>query len=220
MKTSRWILVLALAISCAGRVQAQSHHHHRNNDEQGQSGTPGQFDYYLLTMSWAPEFCHSHGDSPECGGQHFGFVVHGLWPQYTSGGWPQNCSTAPGLADPSKMTDIMPDPSLIAHEWARHGTCSGLDADAYFKLIRRAFASVHVPGRLTAPGQMFLIPPAEVKDEFVQANPQLRAEDMTVSCGNNYLTAVSVCLSKDLQPMACQNLRDCRANKVRVPPVR
>src|ERR1700678_3970154 len=104
MKTSRWVLILTLAIGCLARVEAQSHHHH-NNSGQGQSGTPGQFDYYLLTMSWAPEFCHSHGDSPECTGQHFGFVVHGLWPQYTNGGWPQNCSTAPGLADPSKMTD-------------------------------------------------------------------------------------------------------------------
>jgi ribonuclease T2 len=211
-------LILTLAIGCSVSVAAQSHHHHYNGD-QGQSGTPGQFDYYLLTMSWAPEFCHSHGGSSECSGQHFGFVVHGLWPQYTSGGWPQNCSTAPGLADPSTMTNLMPDPSLIAHEWARHGTCSGLDANAYFKLIRQAFASVHVPGRFTAPGQIFLIPTAEVKGEFVQANPQLQT-DMTVSCGNNHLTAVSVCFSKDLQPVVRQNLRDCRANKVRVPPVR
>jgi ribonuclease T2 len=43
---------------------------------------------------------------------------------------------------------------------------------------------------------------------------------MAVSCGNNYLTAVSMCMSKDLKPMACQNLRDCRANVIRVPPVR
>jgi hypothetical protein len=30
---------------------------------------------------------------------------------------------------------------------------------------------------------------------------------------------VSVCMSKDLQPTACQNLRDCRANTIKVPPV-
>ena len=54
----------------------------------------------------------------------------------------------------------------------------------------------------------------------MQANPNFSAEEMTVSCGNNYLTAVSLCLTKDLKPTACQNLRDCRANAIRVTPVR
>ena len=44
--------------------------------------TPGSFDYYLLTLSWAPEFCATHeGNAPssECGpAWHLGFVVHGL----------------------------------------------------------------------------------------------------------------------------------------------
>jgi ribonuclease T2 len=217
MKMSRWLVIIVLAVGYLARGEGQSRRHYHN---QGQSGTPGQFDYYLLTLSWAPEFCYSHRESPECVGKHFGFVVHGLWPQYTAGGWPQGCSTAPGLADPSTMIDIMPDPSLIAHEWERHGTCSGLDANGYFRLVRQAFASVHVPERLAAPAHFFLLPPAEVKDEFVRANPRLSPDDMTVSCGNNYLTAVSVCFSKDLQPVACQNLRDCRANKIKVPPVR
>jgi len=220
MKIIRMCVILALAGCLLGRVQAQSSHHHsRGGQEQGQAGTPGQFDYYLLTLSWAPEFCHGHGDSPECQGKHFGFVVHGLWPQYTSGGWPQTCSTAPGLADPSTMTDIMPDPSLVAHEWAKHGTCSGLDADDYFKTVRQAFTSIHVPAKFSGTSQQLLIAPADVKDAFVEANPQLRAQDMTVSCGNNYLTAVSVCMGKDLKAVACQNLKDCRANKVKVPPV-
>ncbi len=216
------MIIVALAFCLAGQASAQSsHRHHGSGGDQGQSGTPGQFDYYLLTLSWAPEFCHSHGDSPECSGQHFGFVVHGLWPQFTAGGWPQNCSTDPGLADPSTMIDIMPDPSLIAHEWSKHGTCSGLDANGYFKLIRQEFSSIHIPAKFTAPSQQFMLTPAEVKDAFVQANPQLKAEDMTVSCGNNYLTAVSVCLSKDGQAaVACQNLKDCRANKIKVLPVK
>jgi ribonuclease T2 len=221
MKMIRIFVVLTLASCVLGQLQAQSSHHHNNNSngDQGQTGTPGQFDYYLLTLSWAPEFCHGHGDSPECQGKHFGFVVHGLWPQFTSGGWPQTCSTGPGLADPSAMTDIMPDPSLVAHEWAKHGTCSGLDADGYFKAVRQAFTSIHVPAKFSAPAEQFLITPADVKDAFVEANPQLNREDMTVSCGNNYLTAVSVCMGKDLKAVACQNLKDCRGNKIKVPPV-
>lgn len=216
MKMKRAWIILTLVGCLFGQLQAQSS---RRQGNQGQTGTPGQFDYYLLTLSWAPEFCHSHGASPECQGQHFGFVVHGLWPQYVNG-YPESCSNEPGLADPSAMTDIMPDPSLVAHEWAKHGTCSGLKADGYFKAVRQAFTSIHVPAKLSAPSEQLLITPAEVKDAFVQANPQLRREDMTVSCGNNYLTAVSVCMTKELQPTACQNLRDCRGNKIKVPPVR
>ena len=118
------------------------------------------------------------------------------------------------------MTDIMPDRSLVAHEWATHGTCSGLDADAYFRLLRQAFASVKVPPTLSQPTRMFSIAPQEIKQEFVGANPRLRLENLAVSCGNNYLTGISVCMTKQLQPQACQGLRDCRANVVRVAPVR
>jgi ribonuclease T2 len=174
----------------------------------------------LLTLSWSPEFCHGHGDKPECQSGHHGFVVHGLWPQYASGGYPEDCSTAAGLANAAEMADIMPDAGLVAHEWSTHGTCSGLDAENYFKLLRQAFSSVKMPGRFAAPPENFSISPQEVKNEFVQANPNFSAANMTVSCGNNYLTAVSLCMTKDLKPTTCQNVRDCRANVIRVPPVR
>jgi len=177
------------------------------------------FDYYLLTLSWSPEFCHSHADKPECQSGHHGFVVHGLWPQYVDG-YPEKCSNAPGLSDPSQMRDIMPDTGLVAHEWTTHGTCSGLDAQEYFRLLRRAFTSVRVPERFTAQSESFSMSPQEVKNEFVRANPALNAQEMTVSCGNNYLTAVSFCMSKDLKAVACKNLRDCRASVIRVPGVR
>ena len=206
------LLLLSLLAAAAG----YSKHH---GSRQAMQGTPGVFDYYLLTLSWSPEFCHSHADRPECQSGHHGFVVHGLWPQYTDG-HPENCSTAPGLSNPAEMEDIMPDAGLVTHEWSTHGTCSGLDAESYFKLLRRAFMSVKVPERFAAPRENFSISPQEVKNEFIQANPNLRVEELTVSCGNNYLTAVSMCLSKDLKPTACQNLRDCRANVIRVPALR
>jgi ribonuclease T2 len=191
----------------------------RHHGRRVSSGEPGVFDYYLLTVSWSPEFCHSHADKPECRSGHHGFVVHGLWPQYVDG-YPENCSNAPGLANPSEMADIVPDARLVAHEWSTHGTCSGLDAESYFKLLRRAFTSIKVPEKFVVARENFSIAPDEVKREFVRANPSFSTEDMTVSCGNNYLTAVSLCMTKDLKPTACQNLRDCRANVIRVSHVR
>jgi len=190
------LLLFVLIAVAAG----SSKHRHSNHATEG---TPGVFDYYLLTLSWSPEFCYSHPQKPECQSGHHGFVVHGLWPQYAQG-YPENCSTAAGLANPAEMDDIMPDASLVAHEWTTHGTCSGLDAEAYFKLLRQAFQSVKVPERFAVPRENFSIPPQDVKSEFVRDNPKFSADEMTVSCGNNYLTAVSFCMSKDLKPIVCQ----------------
>jgi ribonuclease T2 len=204
--------LLLLIAGAAGRSK-------RHRSQRAVQGRPGEFDYYVLALSWSPEFCYSHPDKPECQSGHHGFVVHGLWPQYTDG-YPEHCSNAPGLPDPSQLADIMPDTGLVTHEWSTHGTCSGLDAENYFKLLRQAFTSIRIPDRFAAPGHNFSIAPQEVKKEFLQANPNLREEEMTVSCGNNYLTAVSFCMTKDLRPTTCQNLRDCRANVIRVPAVR
>jgi ribonuclease T2 len=211
-----WISLILLLTLFSGVLQARSKRTHSSGSHTGQ---PGAFDYYVLALSWAPEFCYSHSYSPECQGGHHGFIVHGLWPQYING-YPENCSTAPGLANPASMLDIMPDPKLVEHEWATHGTCSGLDAEAYFQLIRQAFTQIHIPAKLSSPAQTLSMTPSQVKDEFLQSNPRLTREAITVSCGNNYLTAVSVCMTKTLEPMACQSLRDCRANSIRVPPVR
>lgn len=209
------VVILVLAAALLVTVAGSSKHH---GSRQAAQGTPGQFDYYLLTLSWSPEFCHSHPDKPECQSGHHGFVVHGLWPQYVDG-YPEHCSTAPGLANPGEMADIMPDAGLVAHEWTTHGTCSGLNAQDYFKLLRQAFSSAKIPEQFASPRQNFSISPQEVKNDFVQANPDLNNDDVTVSCGNNYLTAVSICMTKNLKPVPCQNLRDCRANPIRVPAV-
>ena len=203
-------------ILCALLAVAHGRHH---GAPQHQTGQPGNFDYYVLTLSWSPEFCHGHSDSPECQTGHHGFIVHGLWPQFTHG-YPENCSEAPGLSNPSAMLDIMPDEKLVEHEWTTHGTCSGLAPDEYFKLVRQAYTSVKIPQRLAAPSQTFSITPDEVKQEFLKINSKLNGESIAVSCGNNYLTGLHVCLAKDLQPTACTDIRDCRANQIRVTPVR
>ena len=212
-RTALGALVLVFAALCV-----QARHPHLQNE-----GEAGVFDYYVLSLSWAPTYCLTHtDDGAECSGKGYGFVLHGLWPQYESGGYPDRCDSQFQMSAEaaSKGTTIYPSERLMQHEWQEHGTCSGLDPEAYFKLVRQAFASVKVPARLAAPNQMSSMTPQQLKEEFVSGNPHLRAENLTVSCGNNYLTGVSVCLTKQLQPTACQALRDCRANSVKIPPVR
>lgn len=209
------LLVLFLLSLLAGVGQAASS---RNRHSGAQSSQPGVFDFYVFTLSWSPEFCHSHASSPECQTKTLGFTVHGLWPEFVNG-YPENCSSEPGLPDASTVADIFPDPHLVEHEWTTHGTCSGLDPDHYFKLIRQAYASVKIPERYAAPTKNFSLMPSEIKQDFLKANPGLKLEDIAVSCGNNYLTGVSVCMSKSLEPTACHGVHDCGATSVKVPPV-
>ena len=174
------------------------------------------FDYYLLNLSWSPEFCYSHQSAPECA-QHKTFVLHGLWPQNADGSYPQNCSDAPGPANPSQYSDIYPDQVLLEHEWRTHGTCSGLSPDAFFTTARAAFQSFSVPPRLTQLNAQISLPPDQILSLVIQSNPSIGASSLAVSCGNNYLTAVEVCLDKQLHPIACGMVRSCRARTVRIP---
>jgi ribonuclease T2 len=175
------------------------------------------FDYYLLNLSWSPEFCHSHPNATECS-QHSTFVLHGLWPQNNNGTHPQNCSTQPGPHDPAVFSDIYPDPGLLRHEWRTHGTCSGLSPDAFFTLARAAFHAVAIPPALSHLDHQISMSPSQILDLFAAANPSIPRSSLALSCGNNYLTAIEVCLNKNAQPTPCGPIRSCRANTVRITP--
>jgi ribonuclease T2 len=181
--------------------------------------TGSGFDYYLLNLSWSPEFCYSHPNAPECG-SHSTFVLHGLWPQNYDGTYPENCSAAPGPSDPAAYKDIYPDQGLLEHEWRTHGTCSGLSADAFLSTARAAYQSVTVPAKLRNLTRQTSMSPNQIMNLFMEDNPRIPRESLAVSCGNNYLTAVEICLDKSLKPVQCGPLRSCRAITIRVPPPR
>lgn len=182
-----------------------------------QQRAASQFDFFLLNLSWSPEFCYSHPGAAECA-QHATFVLHGLWPQNNNGTYPENCSSAPGPADPSQYSDIFPDPGLLQHEWATHGTCSGLSPDVYFTTARKAFRSVVIPPQLANLKAQASMPPDQIVGLFTTSNPQVPSSALAVSCGHNFLTAIEECLDQNLKPIACNSVRSCRANTVRIPP--
>ncbi|MGC1461696.1 MAG: ribonuclease T [Terracidiphilus sp.] len=179
--------------------------------------TGSGFDFYLLNLSWSPEFCYSHPSATECAA-HAAFVLHGLWPQNTNGTYPESCSTAPGPADPGQFKDIYPDPGLLQHEWQTHGTCSSLSADAFFQTARSAVRSITIPPTLATLTSQTSLPPNQIVALFTASNPSIPPESFAVSCGHNYLTAIEVCLDKSLHPIPCNSIRSCRANTVRIPP--
>jgi ribonuclease T2 len=189
----------------------------RVREREQRAITNAGFDFYLLNLSWSPEYCYSHRDAAECAA-HSTFVLHGLWPENSDGSYPENCSDAFGPANPAQYRDLYPEPGLLVHEWQAHGTCSGLSPDAFFETARAAFHSVTIPAQLQSVSSQVSMPPDQIIDLFAASNPAIPRSSFVVSCGHNYLTAVEVCLDKNLHPVACGAVRSCRANVVRIPP--
>jgi ribonuclease T2 len=216
------LILLTLTLGCNTNTTPTPSTIERPTATPATSQTTNQpFDYYLLNLSWSPEFCATHANAPECA-QRLGFVLHGLWPQNANqtnrGPYLENCSTDPGPSDPSKYKDIYPDPGLLRHEWKTHGTCSGLTPDAFFTLARNAFHAVVIPTLLTQLDRQTSMPPAQIIGLFQTANPRYPTASFALSCGNNYLTAIEVCLNKSAQPIPCGPIKSCRAQTVRIPP--
>jgi ribonuclease T2 len=214
---------LLLSLICAGGALARS----RKKAQSGGDGVPGQFDYYLLSMSWAPDFCDqpkANKNSRECGsGNRVGFIGHGLWPQYENGSYPKQCAAARPVADDivTRMLPVMMDAGLVQHEWRDHGTCSGLATAAYFDLVTRAYQSVQVPAEYKNLNREIRVSPGEVHAKFTAANPGFPKDAFRVSCGGGELSEVRVCFTKDLKARACSvNDRDCSTDSLRMLPLR
>jgi ribonuclease T2 len=223
MRLPRLACLLCVVLALATSLAAARGHGHRSRG----GDAPGRFDYYLMALSWSPSFCETHADETEqCGSKGFGFVLHGLWPQNRDGSWPQHCASSgePDAATVDRTLAFMPSRHLIEHEWQTHGTCTGLDAHSYFDLADQAFARIKVPPVLIAPRSPPQLSAADVVQAFIQANPGLGENMLSVDCHDgSELTELRVCLSKqDLSPQACGGrLRNtCRYGVLKIPAVR
>ncbi|KRP49762.1 ribonuclease T2 family protein [Pseudomonas poae] len=198
-------LVLAATVTAAPREQRPA----------------GDFDFYVLSLSWSPTFCLTHPHNEQCSGKGYGFVLHGLWPQYAKGGWPLACDSRSRLSDAelAKGALIFPTRALLKHEWSKHGTCSGLDATRYLDATDAALASVQIPQQL----QPFNVPnyleAAEIEALFRQSNPAMGNHSVAVICKGKVLSEVRVCLSKELRFAGCPRSvkTQCRGGDIRIP---
>jgi ribonuclease T2 len=214
--------LLALFLVCSiGGASAR----HRG---QVPASTAGDFAYYVLSLSWSPAYCLASPGAAECNGpRRYGFIVHGLWPQYEHG-WPEHCDVHRPVPDEvvQGISDLMPARGLVYHEWSAHGTCSGLEPAEFFALVRRAYAGIAIPPELSRPTQVIEEPPAAIAEAFLRANPRLPARSIVATCSGQSvprLREVRICLARDLMPRACSTdvLRGaCRAPQVIIPPIR
>ena len=219
------VLLIAIGLGSAPAQEQQ------NQQQSQQRNQPGRFDFYVLALSWSPSYCAAAAErSPnrtpdqQCGGRPFSFVVHGLWPQHEQG-FPSNCQVpSPRLnrAIVGANLDLMPSPRLIFHEWDRHGTCSGLSAEGYFGIVRKARQGVTIPQEYTDLDKPMMVSPGDVGAAFIKSNPGLSKNGLDVACDSRWLTEVRICLNKDLSFRDCPELarRTCRRDRVAMPAVR
>ncbi|MDJ1015675.1 MAG: ribonuclease T2 [Paracoccaceae bacterium] len=208
----RWLLAL---VALAGMARAD--------------GEPaGDFDYYVLSLSWSPTWCALEGDargSPQCAeAADFGWVLHGLWPQHEAG-WPSYCPTSernPSRAETAAMADLMGSGGSAWHQWNKHGRCTGLSSEGYYALSREAYARVARPPvfrLLTSPVRV----PAEViEDAFLEVNSSLRADQITITCKRGRIQEARVCLTRGLEFRDCGQdvVRDCQMGDALMAPIR
>lgn len=186
----------------------------------------GEFDYYVLSLSWSPTWCAIEGDarnSPQCEAD-FGWVMHGLWPQYHRG-WPSYCPTTqrnPSRAMTRDIADIMGTPGLAWHQWNKHGVCSGLSATDYYALSRQAYGSVVRPQVFRELDRPVKLPASVVEEAFLKANPQLEPDMITITCRDGRIQEARICLSKSLEPVPCGRdvVRDCQLDDALFAPIR
>jgi len=188
----------------------------------------GEFDYYVVSLSWSPNWCLREGDardSPQCEkGIGHGWILHGLWPQFHRG-YPSFCQTAerpPTRRMTRDMADIMGTSGLAWHQWKKHGTCTGLSATSYYALSRDAYARVTQPEIFRKLKRRVRLPATVVEDAFLQSNPAMEADGVTITCRADQIHEARICLSKSLDPVPCGQdvVRDCKLKKALFAPVR
>ncbi|WP_294606405.1 ribonuclease T2 [uncultured Roseovarius sp.] len=195
---------------------------------RAQSDRPGEFDYYVLSLSWSPTWCALVGDarrSPQCAetADH-GWVLHGLWPQYRRG-FPSHCKSAarpPSRQMANAMADIMGTSALAWYQWKKHGACTGLSGPDYYALARRAYDGITRPPVFRKLSKPVKLPASVVEQAFLKANPGLEPDMLTITCKSGRIQEARLCLSKNLAPRPCGRdvVRDCAMKDALFDPIR
>ncbi|MFQ6547575.1 ribonuclease T2 family protein [Aestuariibius sp. 2305UL40-4] len=202
-------LIACFAVGFGGGVQAE--------------GVAGEFDYWVMALSWQPSWCANDGAGSDQCERPAGWTLHGLWPQYERG-WPSYCPTAkrpPTRSETGAMADIMGSGGLAWHQWRKHGVCSGLDGADYLDLSREMYGRVVRPELLRQLRQEVQLPAHVIEEAFLADNPQLEPDGITITCKAGRIAEARICFSRDLEPVLCAAdvVRDCTANDALFAPI-
>jgi ribonuclease T2 len=210
---------LGLMLSLSGQALAQSCNiperlnelqADRPANERAVTGTVGG---YTLALSWSPEFCRGNPQdtSEQCSDMNkFGFIVHGLWPEGASGSQPPRWCRASSVIDRDVFRAqfcTMPSSRLMAHQWAKHGSCAARNPGDYFAASRKLFASVRTPDMNAISRRNLDV--GGFKRILSALNPRIQPSHMVVITDRrgDWFEELRICLSREFRPEPCRRDR-------------
>lgn len=173
--------------------------------------------------TWVPSFCQIEGRNMQhCNykANNKGFLIHGLWPNFRNGSWPQFCPGPPfksgNINDleeelekywPESLEGLKRD-VLWKHEWSKHGTCATSSIPSmhdYFATTLSLFKTIDFykgfqKGKISPQGGS-TYKTREILQALTYASP---AKTMpVVVCKNGKLFEVRYCIDKLLNFVEC-----------------
>lgn len=166
---------------------------------------------YSLALSWSPEFCRTRTNAPRHAMQcdrrtgEFGFVLHGLWPENGRSDYPQWCAKRPAPIPPQVVRRnlcMMPSLEMLAHEWAKHGSCMVERPDTYFRISAVLFDAIRYPDMERLSRRPLTI--GMLAKAFADANPGLEPDHVLVETNSRgWLQQLRICLDANFRPERC-----------------
>jgi ribonuclease T2 len=239
------LVVLSCMLAVAGynrNYWQNKHPNHPNHPQQTnyqvKDDCPVQpFDYLLLVFRWAPSVCLA---GPCVANYPQQWVIHGLWPNFWDGSWPQFCCK-PDKFDVKKVKAIEPQllanwpnllpkksaDSLWAHEWEKHGTCSTQSKKLvgemnYFNSTLTLYNGYPVQKWLADAGINPNNGTVITESNFLSVIRKHIPNSIEIHCesvkgtSKMYIDSVSICLDKtSLTPIDCPSSKDtCKSGLI------
>lgn len=181
------------------------------------------YDYNLFVVQWKPSQCVRKTSHCAQGFLSNDFSIHGLWPEYFNGSWPQDCYLNHDWPEDDirrefRLTDELevklnenwssykPDSrGFWKHEWDKHGTCYEPNKGSveFFDLVLKQYDLYDVKKVLADAG----IVPTNGKGYDKVDIQNAFTNRVTVDCRKIskriYLDSIFVCLDHDLNVIDC-----------------
>ena len=190
-------------------------------------GDSPSISHYVLALSWEPAFCELNEGEPECRGLDpadfaaRNLTIHGLWPNDRPGAGPSYCGIDAATLATEEAGDWceLPEPEMTAktradlasampgtasclerHEWVKHGTCAGVDAEDYFANTVRLAKAVQATrlAQVIAANAGRTITTAQLRNAFEVEFDAGSSTALSLVCmernGRRYLTEIRIAL--------------------------
>ncbi|GAB4814804.1 hypothetical protein N2152v2_001850 [Parachlorella kessleri] len=170
------------------------------------------FDLFLLVWTYSPGFCMKEKCTVD---PISAFTLHGLWPEFENGKWPQYCKTGSAAGSlPDDTAELRckwesfkgPDEEFWAHEWDKHGTCAQPvvgNRPTYFRTTLDLDEMYDLDEALAAHDVTPSDSHSYAAEDLLNAISDSYGAAPLLKCKGKSLVEVRMCLSLDLKPIDC-----------------